>query len=251
MDNAIRVYLAYVEAWPRPLDFAIESRARLGEIFEEIGDADRYFEQLTEIVAMDRSAGADRSDRSRFLAAKAALVLAEQRYEHFAELALKLPFEESLSEKQLRMDKALSAFEALIDYEVAEVTAAATYYIAEIYFGFSVALNESERPDGLSSSEKLDYDLALEEEAYPFEERGIEVHEANYELLASGVYNPWVQKSLDKLAVLMPARYAKNEISGGYVGSLDVYAYRMPIAPEPVEAGEDTEVTAQLSEAAQ
>jgi outer membrane protein assembly factor BamD (BamD/ComL family) len=250
MDNAIRVYLAYVQAWPRPLDFAIESRARLGEIFQEIGDTNRYFEQLTEIVAMDATAGADRSDRSRYLAAKAALVLAEQRYEHFAGLQLSLPFEESLQEKQLRMDGALSAFEALVDYEVGEVTAAATYYIAEIYFDFSVALLESERPGGLSASETLDYDMALEEEAFPFEDRGIEVHEANYELLATGVYNDWVQKSLDKLAVLMPARYAKNEISGGFVGSLDIYAYRMPIAPEPVEPGSEGEATAQVSEVA-
>jgi hypothetical protein len=29
----------------------------------------------------------------------------------------------------------------------------------------------------------------------------------------------------------MPGRYAKNEISGGYVGSIDTYAYRMPVAP--------------------
>jgi hypothetical protein len=53
------------------------------------------------------------------------------------------------------------------------------------------------------------------------------------------VYNPWVQKSLDKLAALMPGRYAKNEISGGFVGSIDQYAYRMPIAPELDIAAED------------
>ncbi len=34
----------------------------------------------------------------------------------------------------------------------------------------------------------------------------------------------------------MPGRYAKNEISGGFVGSIDRYAYRMPIAPKlPVD----------------
>ena len=71
----------------------------------------------------------------------------------------------------------------------------------------------------------------IEEEAFPFEERAIDVHEENFELLASGIYNAWVQKSLDKLAMLMPGRYAKAEISGGYVGSIDSYAYRMPIAP--------------------
>ena len=41
----------------------------------------------------------------------------------------------------------------------------------------------------------------------------------------------------------MPGRYAKNEISGGYLGSIDTYAYRMPIAPPPVpvDGQENTE----------
>jgi hypothetical protein len=30
---------------------------------------------------------------------------------------------------------------------------------------------------------------------------------------------------------MMPGRYAKNEISTGFMGSIDTYAYRMPIAP--------------------
>ena len=129
--------------------------------------------------------------------------------------------------------------EALVDFEVAEVTAAATFYLAEIYFEFSAALLDSERPAGLSEAEKVDYEMVIEEEAYPFEEQAIAVHEENFELLAAGVYNPWVQKSLDKLAVLMPGRYAKQETSEGFIGTVEVYAYRMPIAPpEPVE-GED------------
>ena len=231
MDDAVRVYEQYVSEYPRPLDFAMEARNRLSEIFKADSDYERYYAQLNDIIDADREAGSDRSDRSRYLAAKAALVLAEQSYKRFAELELVQPFEESLAEKQLRMDVAMQAFEALVDFEVAEVTAAATYYLAEIYFRFSVALLESERPGGLSDAEKIDYEMVIEEEAYPFEERAISVHEENFELLAVGVYNPWVQKSLDKLAALMPGRYAKNEISGGFVGSIDRYAYRMPIAP--------------------
>jgi hypothetical protein len=240
--NAIRVYEQYVSDWPEPLDFAIETRSRLSEIFLDQGETDRYYAELGRIVTVDAEAGENRTARSRYLGGKAALVLAEVHYERFAEVALTLPFEESLAEKQARMDTALSSFEALVDYEVAEVTAAATYYIAEIYIGFSAALLESERPEGLSAADNLDYDLALEEEAYPFEERGIDVHTANYELLMSGFYNEWVVKSLDKLATVMPARYAKSEISGGYLGSIDMFAYRMPIVPD------ETEVTAQVSE---
>jgi hypothetical protein len=73
------------------------------------------------------------------------------------------------------------------------------------------------------------------------------------------MHNDWVQQSLDKLVTLMPGRYARNEISGGYLGSIDSYAYRMPIAPPPgMEPGQvidedaaserSAEVAAQVSE---
>jgi TolA-binding protein len=240
-DDAVRVYEQYVTDFPYPLDFAMESRNRLAEIFKSELDYERYYAQLGDIISADRDAGEARTDRSRYLAAKAALVLAEQTFERFAQLKLVQPFEESLADKQVRMDNSIAAFEDLVSYEVAEVTAAATFYIAEIYFEFSAALIDSERPDGLTEAEKVDYELVIEEEAYPFEEQAIEVHQENFELLAAGVYNPWVQKSLDKLAILMPGRYAKNEISGGFVGSIDTYAYRMPVAP-PMGIDEEIEV---------
>ena len=240
VGDAIRVYEQYVARYPEPLDIAMETRSRLAEIFKAELDYERYHEKLGEIIAVDRDAGALRTDRSRFLAARAALVLAELSYQQFVSLELIQPFEESLAEKQRRMDTAMAAFESLVEYEVGEVTAAATFYIAEIYFEFSAALLESERPAGLSDAEKVDYEMVIEEEAYPFEERAIEVHEANFDLLANGIFNPWVQKSLDKLAGLMPGRYAKNEISGGFLGSIDTYAYRMPIAiPPGVDAAPD------------
>jgi len=238
MADAVRVYEQYVENYPRPIDYAIETRKRLSDIFLEQLDYQRYFAELDAIVAVDSEAGIDRTDRSRYLAAGAALVLAEQSFKQFAGLKLVQPFEESLAQKQARMDTALAAFEKLVTYEVAEVTAAATFYIAETYREFSTALMESERPEGLSAAEKIDYELVIEEEAWPFEERAIEVHEANFELLAAGIYNPWVQKSLNELAVMMPGRYAKNESSEGFLGSIDVFAYRMPAALEMDVDGE-------------
>jgi tetratricopeptide (TPR) repeat protein len=234
--QAVRVFERYVVEYPAPLDVALETRTRLAEIFKSRTDNQRYFAELNNIVDIDREAGASRTDRSRYLASQAAVVLAEQDYRHFIELKLRQPFEESLAEKQRRMDRAMQTFDGLVEYEVAEVTAAATWYIAETYLAFSAALLESERPAGLSEAERAEYELVIEEEAFPFEEQAIGVHEQNFELLAGGIYNPWVQKSLEKLAVLMPGRYAKNEISGGFVGSIDSYAYRMPIAPPEFES---------------
>ena len=239
LDDAIRVYEQYVDDYPRPLDIAMQTRNRLSEIYHDQSDYQRYFDELNEMVEEDRDAGSDRTDRSRFLASKAALVLAERDYEQFARLQLVQPFEESLALKQESMDKTLATLEDLVSYQVAEVTAAATFYIAQTYLNFSTSLIESERPAGLSAAEMNSYELVIEEEAYPFEERAIEVHEENFELLAGGIYNPWVQKSLDSLADLMPGRYAKSETSEGYVGTVEVYAYRMPIAPPPAVDGED------------
>ncbi len=233
MDDAIRVYEEYVDAWPLPLDLAMQTRTRLSEIYRGQSDFQKYLEELNEIVEQDREAGPARTDRSRFLASKAALVLSERTFEQFKRTRLTQPFEESLALKQRQMDETMGAMEALVSYEVAEVTAAATYYIAEVYLEFSASLLESERPEGMTAAEANAYELVLEDEAYPFEERGIEVHEANFELLASGVYNPWVQKSLDNLADLMPGRYAKRETNEGYLGASEVYAYVMPIAVPP------------------
>lgn len=228
--DAMRVYEKYVSDFPRPLDIALQTRTRLAEIYRAELDDEQYYAQLNAIVSIDRDAAEERTDRSRYLAANAALVLAEQDFVQFADLELAQPFEESLARKQQAMDVALAAFDGLVAYEVAETTAAATFYIAEIYQEFSTALIESERPADLSDAERVDYEMVIEEEAFPFEERAISVHTQNFELLTGGIYNRWVQKSIDQLAILMPGRYAKNEISGGFIGSIDTYAYRMPVA---------------------
>jgi tetratricopeptide (TPR) repeat protein len=227
-ERALVVYLAYVEQFPEPIETAVETRFGIAEIHRAAHAAEAYREQLREIIAIDEAAGAERTDRTRYLAARSALVLSEDLYERFGEIELAQPFEQNLREKQQRMDETLTALRALVDYEVAEVTAAATFYMAEVYTDFSRALIESERPVELSPADLQDYEMALEEEAFPFEEKAIEVHEKNLELMAAGIYNPWIEKSLGELAILVPGRYAKFEASSGLIASLDSYKYRIP-----------------------
>ena len=241
LAEAARVYGQYVEKYPEPLDINMDTRQLLAEIHKELSNDALYYRQLADMVDVARSAGEGDSDRIRLLAANAALVLAEQRYEQFARQKLTQPFEQSLSLKQDSMDVAIAALEELVDYEVAEVTAAATYYLAQAYLNFSQSLLDSERPTGMSQTELNSYELIIEEEAFPFEEQAIAVHEANYELMLTGIYNHWIQESLDKLAALLPARYAKQEASEGLLRSVDTYAYRTPGTSEtPVLAITET-----------
>jgi hypothetical protein len=239
--RTLDVYLRYVDEFPEPIEIAVETRYKIAGIYETIADEASYHQQLRTIVEIDAAAADRRTPRTRFLAARSALVLAEQLYAQSVDVRLVQPFEQSLQEKQARMDTALAALERLVDYEVGEVTAAATFYIAEIFFDFSQSLTNSERPADLTPEEMQDYEMVIEEEAYPFEEKAIEVHEKNLELMASGHFSPWIERSLDKLAGLMPGRYAKFEISSGFLVSIDSYAYRAPGAIEPGVDGTETE----------
>ena len=237
LDRAIQVYQRYLGYFPRPLEPAVEARQSLANVYKTLGDQANYHKQLKQIVDADAAAGAERTDRTRYLAASAALVITEPLYQQLVDIKLTQPFQRSLQRKQAAMKAALDDFGKLPSYQVGESTAAATFYIAEIYYHFSRALMESERPNNLSALELEEYELLLEEQAYPFEEKAIEVHGKNLELISVGIYNNWVDRSLGKLAVLMPARYARAEESSGFIQSVELYQYdfvRKP-AEEAVE----------------
>jgi tetratricopeptide (TPR) repeat protein len=242
-DRALVVYDRYVSEFPQPVETALETRFRIAEIHKAANDESLYRQELAEIVRIDAKAGPERTGRTRTLAARSALVLAEQVYREFVVVKLRQPFEISLQEKQQRMDLAIETMEGLLEYEIADVTAAATYYMAETYFDFSRSLAESERPADLQPADLAEYEMALEEEAFPFEEKAIDVHEKNLELLQAGIFNPWTEKSLGKLAELLPGRYAKNELSSGFLGAIDSYVYRSPVSQISNPASDSPDTT--------
>jgi tetratricopeptide (TPR) repeat protein len=239
VDSALGVYERYVAEFTRPVDVAIEIRSKLAEMYRARGDLPRYHAELEALVAADAAAGAERTDRTRYLAAQAGLVLAEPRVAAFNAVELVQPFEQNLARKRTLMDEALQAFEDLVAYEVADVTTAATFHMAEIYANFSRSLLDSERPTDLNAAELAEYEDVLEEQAFPFEERAIEVHEANVDvMIAAGVYNKWVEQSFARLATLMPGRYAKEEQSIGQLGAIETFTYRAPNYVEPAPTAE-------------
>ena len=234
--GTLEVYRRYVGYFPQPVELNLETRNKIADILKAQNDRMSYLKELEAIVAIDASAGADRTPRTRYLAAKAALVLAETHYEQFVAVRLVKPFEVNLRKKRDLMKAVTTEFNKLIGYEIGEITAASTFYLAEIYAHFYKALMTSERPDGLSPLELEEYELAIEEQAYPFEEKAIAVHESNLELISRGVYNEWVDKSLQKLAALVPARYAKPEENSGIMSSLDRFVFaidRPPVSAQP------------------
>jgi tetratricopeptide (TPR) repeat protein len=217
---AAKAYASYVTQFPMPLNAAMDARQILADMSLAAKDYDTRNKWLEEIVRADAQAGAARTDRSRYLASKAYLVTIEPAVSNFQSIKLVQPLAKSLKAKRASMDKVLSMYSRALDYQVAEVTTAATYGMAELYRQLGADVMASERPKKLDAEALEQYDVLLEEQAYPFEEKAIELHQVNTKRASEGIYDESVQKSFAVLAKLMPARYAKGEIGEDYVPSL-------------------------------
>jgi tetratricopeptide (TPR) repeat protein len=244
---------SFVKRFPLPLNPAMDARNRLRAMAEKSGDRAAQEFWLKDIIAADRAAGAARTDRSRALGAKAMLALAAPARDAFKRVKLVVPLKKSLGEKRKAMEAALKAYTDAADYQVAEVTTAATYESAELYRTLGRDLMASERPRNLSKDELEQYDVLLEEQAFPFEEKAIKLHEINAARAKEGTYDEWVQKSFGALAELNPGRYGKVEVSEqpvdtitGEGGPASAYAEALRL----MKAGDSTEAELQFKQLA-
>jgi TolA-binding protein len=209
-----------IDRYPNPLAESIEARFRLLEISESSNDQVARNQILRDLIRVDATAGAQRTDRTRFLAAKASLELAEPVRRTFMVMKITQPLAESMELKRSLMEDVLKVYGDAAAYGVAEVTTAATFRLGEVYQQFSSDLMSSERPGGLDELALEQYELLLEEQTFPFEEKAIELFQTNTARAADGVWDEWVQMSFAELASLMPARYAKMERSEDVVTAI-------------------------------
>jgi len=212
-QQIIAIYKRYVSMFPQPMEQATEARHKLAVIYGKAGQLGERRHWLNEIIQRDKNAGSDSTPRTQYLAAKAAFELAEPVLQSFRQVKLVRPLKQNLARKKQKMKEAVDAFTLAADYGIAEVTTAAVYWLAEIYNEFGRELMRSERPEGLSKEEIEQYDILLEEQAYPFEEKSINIHESNVGRVSEGMFDEWVKKSFVELRKLNPVRYAKSEKS--------------------------------------
>ncbi|HEY5604181.1 MAG TPA: tetratricopeptide repeat protein [Gammaproteobacteria bacterium] len=209
----ITAYKTIIDTYPKPVEQSMEARQKLADIYLGQKDLEKRRYWLKDIMEKDKTAGGERTDRTRFLAAKASLELAEPQLRSFQQVKLIAPLQTNLKDKKQKMEVAVKAYTEAANYGIEEVTTASVYWLGEIYGKFGKELLNSERPPGLSPEELEQYDLLLEEQAYPFEEKSINIHESNVERVKTGTYDEWVKKSFAALSVLQPVRYAKPERS--------------------------------------
>jgi hypothetical protein len=211
----------FVDTNPNPVADAEEARQRLADYADKSGDHVRRDHWYHEIIRADEQAGAQRTERTHYLAAKAQLALAVPARDAFRAVRLTAPLKKSLLVKRDALETAMDGYRRAAEYQVAEVTTAATYEMADLYSVLAKDIMASERPKNLKGEELEEYNSLLEEQVFPFEEQAIKAHEVNAARAKDGVYDDWVRKSFQALAELKPARYGKTEVTHDVVTALE------------------------------
>jgi tetratricopeptide (TPR) repeat protein len=208
---AIERYRSYAHGWPQPLAIRMEATSRLAQLYEANADEQKRDFWLRQTVAAHDGAGERQSERSLYLAALASSILADARYRDYTAITLQYPLKQSLQHKRAAMQQTLAAYNKINEYAVQQFSTLASYRMAQVYRQLSSDLMSSERPKNINALALEQYQLMLEEQAYPFEEKAIAIHEANARRSWEGIYDEWVRESFVALADLLPARYRKLE----------------------------------------
>lgn len=210
-SDAIRAYTSYANNYPTPYAQYLESMDKLSSLYLQKNDLGKVeFWQRQIINADQKTVQSYKNDRTNYIAATAALALAKHKKDKFEKKNLVEPLAKNLREKKKFMQESISLFGQASSYNIAEVTIEATYSIGKIYQEFSKSLLNSERPKNLSDDELEQYNILIEDQAFPFEEKAIEFYEINMARTADGTHSSWIKKSHIELQTLFPSRYQRQ-----------------------------------------
>jgi len=220
-NDAIRSYKEYVKKFKKPYPQLIESMNKLVELYTKKGDKNKANVWRKNIIKEDKRALNNvKTERTKYVASYANLGLARSEMNRFNKIRLSLPLKNSLRKKKSAMKSSVRFFGDASKYKIYEAATEATYSIALIYKKFSISLLESDRPKNLNAEELDQYEILLEDQAFPFEDKSIEFFEINLSRVKDGLYNKWIKLSHKELLGLFPTRYKRSPKVDPYINVL-------------------------------
>ncbi len=218
---AIKAYSKFAETYLASYSQHMEAMHKLVTLYSKINLPDSTDIWLHKILLTDKSGARNaKTARTKYIASLAALSLARNEYKVYKQLTLTLPLKKSLRKKKIALQQAVRLFGQASVYGIAETTTEATHSIAVIYNTFSQALLNSDRPHELNDDELEQYEILLEDQAFPFEEKAIEFFEANLARIKTGLYDSWIHQSHIQLKLLYPAKYQRKVKVDAYINVL-------------------------------
>ncbi|RDH84529.1 MAG: hypothetical protein DIZ80_03380 [endosymbiont of Galathealinum brachiosum] len=209
--RAKKIYTDFVTRFSFSLESVLEAIQRLAELYDRDEEKLEATKWRVQLINGDAKGGDQRTERTRYMAAKANYDLADSVLDEYRKARLFVPLDDSLNEKHHLMNEALKYYKRAASYRVPEVLSISTYRMAEIYQDMVLSISNSEKPVSLDTTDLENYEVMLEGKAKPFNEKTIQYHELNFSRLNDGRNDVWAWKSFERLKALLPERYNKEE----------------------------------------
>ncbi len=221
LNSAIRSYEEYARKFKKPFPQYIEAMNKLTELYDKKGSPGKINKWRKNIITADKRALNNvKTDRTKHISSFANLGLARSEKLRFDKIKLSLPLKRSLRKKKTAMQSSVKLYGNASKYNIYEATTESTFSIALIYKDFSISLLQSDRPTKLNAEELDQYEILLEDQAFPFEDKSIEFFEINLTRVKDGHYNKWIRKSHEQLIALFPTRYNRKPKVDNYINVL-------------------------------
>lgn len=215
LEQAKIHFRKYAHEYPQPFSDANEARFWLSEHYQKNNEDRKRRFWLNKMIQTQLELMRERPDsitaRSTYLASMSSMVFAQDADAAFTKIKLVEPVEQSLERKQKALTLAIEKYEQVIQLGSQDYVTDANHKLAKLYQVLASDLMDSQRPAGLTPLEMAQYEILLEEQAYPFEETAIILYEKNALRTSDGIYDEWVKASFEALKTIMPARYDKPE----------------------------------------
>ena len=216
--SAIRSYTEYANTFKTPYSQNMESMHKISTLYTASGNHKMASKWNETIAKTDSSTSkSEKNDRTKFITSTANLNLAKDSQAEYERYKLVEPLDQNLKLKKSAMLKSVNYYGQASQYGILEMVTQSTYSIAQIYSDFSKALLTSERPKKLNAEELEQYQILLEDQAFPFEEKAIEFYETNISRVKEGIYTDWIKQSHSRLKELFPARYNREAKMDAYI----------------------------------
>ena len=221
MAPALKAYTRYAENESAPFTQRVQAYDYAANLYEQAGRTGKASQAREQLIAFEASRADARNAQTRQLAADAAIAIADRAFDEYASIRLTLPLDRTLKRKKHALKQTVTAYSRAADYGFTRHITRSTHRLGEVYREFSRALLDSERPDNLSPDALEEYDILLEDQAFPFEDKAVGFYETNVARIKDGVYDDAVADSLERLKSLFPARYDRTEKMESHIVALD------------------------------
>jgi cellulose synthase operon protein C len=217
-DDAIKAYKKYTEQPHIPYTQLLEASQKIAQLYASKGNFKYSNIWLHKILKADSKVLNNvKTDQSRQITSESYLALARFEKNRFDNIKLVKPLKKNLRNKKQAMQSSVELFAKASLNKIYPIATESTFSIGKIYRDFSKSLLNSERPDNLNDEELDQYEILLEDQAFPFEDKAIEFFEINLARIKEGLYNDWIQQSHQQLISLFPVRYDRKLLIDDYV----------------------------------